>query len=95
VRQLAHVPIVLNPQPRLARSPSSDRATAGYFARFDQVTPFLRAQAANILRLLILAPAGLLLVLVGLMLLTGRVEIGGPIIGGVMLIGFGAAQFGR
>jgi hypothetical protein len=66
-----------------------------FVAALDQVTPFLRAQAANILRLLILALAGLLFVLVGLMLLTGRVEIGGPIIGGVMLIGFGAAQFGR
>jgi hypothetical protein len=29
------------------------------------------------------------------MLLTGRVGIGKPIIAGVLLIGFGAAQFGR
>ncbi len=61
----------------------------------DQIMLCLRAQAANILRLLILALVGLLFVLVGLMILTGRVEIGGPIIGGVLLIGFGAAQFGR
>jgi hypothetical protein len=66
-----------------------------FVAALDQVTPFLRAQAANILRLLILALVGLLFVLVGLMILTGRVEIGGPIIGGALLIGFGAAQFGR
>jgi hypothetical protein len=38
---------------------------------------------------------GLLFVLVGLMILTGRVEIGGPIMGSVLLIGFGATQFGR
>src|SRR5690349_4105862 len=60
-----------------------------------QVALNWRAQAAAILRLLILALVGLLFVLVGLMLLTGRVEIGGPIMGGVLLIGFGAAQFGR
>ena len=66
-----------------------------FVAALDQVTPFLRTQAAHILRLLILALVGLLFVLVGLMLLTGRVEIGGPIMGSVLLIGFGAAQFGR
>ena len=66
-----------------------------FVAALDQVAPFLRAQAANILRLLILTLVGLLFVLVGLMILTGRVEIGGPIMGGVVLIGFGAAQFGR
>jgi hypothetical protein len=58
-------------------------------------TRCLRARAATILRLLILVLVGLLFVLVGLMILTGRVEIGGPIMGSVLLIGFGAAQFGR
>ena len=59
----------------------------------DQITPYLRAQAADILRLLILLLVGLLFVLVGLMILTERVEIGGPIMGSVLLIGFSAAQF--
>ena len=59
----------------------------------DQVAAYLRAQAATILRLLILALVGLLFVLVGLIMLTGRVEIGGPIVAGVLLIGVGAAQF--
>jgi len=66
-----------------------------FVAVSDQVAPFLRTQAANILRLLILALVGLLFVLVGLMILTGRVEIGGPLIGSVLLIGLGAAQIGR
>ena len=66
-----------------------------FVAVLDQVTPGLRAQAANILRLLILTLVGLLFVLVGLIILTGRVEIGGPIMGSVLLLGFGAAQFGR
>jgi hypothetical protein len=61
----------------------------------DQITYGLRAQAAPLMRLLILALVGLLFVLVALVILTGRVEIGGPIMGGVLLIGFGAAQFGR
>ena len=60
-----------------------------------QVALGLRARAAATLRLLILVLVGLLFVLVGLTILSGRVEIGGPIIGGVLLIGFGAAQFGR
>jgi hypothetical protein len=66
-----------------------------FVAALDQVMPYLRAQAAHILRLLILVLVGLLFLLVGLMILTGRVEIGGPIMGSVLLIGFGAAQFGR
>jgi hypothetical protein len=57
--------------------------------------PFLHAQAASILRLLILVLVGLLFVLIGLALLTGRVEIAAPIVGSVLFIGFSAAQFGR
>jgi len=64
-------------------------------ARPDQVTPYVPDQATTILRVLILTLVGLLFLLVGLMLLTGRVEIGGPIMGGVLLIGFVAAQFRR
>ena len=55
----------------------------------------LRVQAGHILRLMILVLVALLLVLVGLVVVTGRGDIGGPIIGGVLLIGFSAAQFGR
>ena len=66
-----------------------------YVAARDRAAYGLRAQAANILRMLILVLVGLQFVLVGLMLLTGRVEIGGPIIGGVLLVAFGAAQFRR
>ena len=66
-----------------------------FVAALDQVTLCFRAQAPNILRLLILTLVGLLFVLVGLIILTGRVEIGGPIMGSVLLVGFGAAQFGR
>ena len=66
-----------------------------FVATLDRISPGLRAQAAAILRTLILALVGLLFVLVGLMLVTGRVEVGGPILGGVLLAGFGASQFAR
>ena len=61
----------------------------------DRGAQIVRAQAGPILRLMILVLVALLLVLVGLVVVTGRGEIGGPIIGGVLLIGFSAAQFGR
>jgi hypothetical protein len=61
----------------------------------DTAAPLLRAHTASILRLLILVLVGLLFVLIGLVLLTGRVEIGVPIVGSVLFIGFSAAQFGR
>ena len=61
----------------------------------DRAVSGLRNQSARIMRMLVLVLMVLQLVLVGLMLLTGRVEVGGPIIGGVLLIGLGAAQFGR
>ena len=66
-----------------------------FVAALDQVTLYLHAQAANILRLMIFVLVGLLFVLAGLIILTERVEIGGPIMGSVLLISFGAAQFGR
>jgi hypothetical protein len=74
---------------------SSAPIWASYYQIRMAVRDQLRAQAANTLRLLILVLVGLLFVLLGLMLLTGRVEIGGPILGSVLLISFGAAQFGR
>jgi hypothetical protein len=54
-----------------------------------------RTQAASILRLLILVLVALLFVLIGLVLLTGRVELGVPIIGSVLFISFSASHFGR
>jgi hypothetical protein len=62
---------------------------------FETAAHFLRAQAAAILRLLVLVLVGLLFVLIGLALLTGHTEIGAPIIGIVLFAGFSAAQFGR
>jgi len=38
---------------------------------------------------------GLLLIFVGLMCLTGRYEIGVPVLGSVLLIGLGAAHYAR
>jgi hypothetical protein len=78
-----------------SRTPIAVGRRQAFVSALDQIAPRLHAQAATILRLLILALVALLFVLVGLMLLTGRVEIGGPILGGVLLIGVGAAQFGR
>ena len=63
--------------------------------RIEPVTHFLRAHMAAILRYLILLLVGLLFIFVGLVLLTDRVEIGVPIIAGVLFIGFSAAQFSR
>jgi hypothetical protein len=76
-----------------ASSWASRRRT--FAAERDRAAYGARAQSATMMRMLILLLVFLQFVLVGLMLLTGRVEIGGPIIGGVLLIGFGAAQFGR
>jgi hypothetical protein len=61
----------------------------------DRAVPFLRAQAAGIFRLLVLLLVVLLFVLVGLVIVTGRGEIGGPILGSILFIGFSATQFGR
>jgi len=57
-----------------------------FVAALGQVTPYLHTRAANILRLMILVLVGLLFVLAGLMILTERVEIGGPIMGSVLLM---------
>lgn len=64
-------------------------------ATLDQLILRSCAQAAAMLRMLILTLVGLLFVLLGLMILTGRVEVGGPIMVGVLLAGLGAAQFAR
>ena len=79
---------------------ASSAATVGsprqtVVAACDRGAQIVRAQAGPILRLMILVLVALLLVLVGLVVVTGRGEIGCPVIGGVLLIGFGAAQFGR
>jgi hypothetical protein len=82
LKTTSSAPLGANPQRTLA-------------AARDRATRAVSAQAATILRALILALVVLQFVLVALTLLTGRVEIGGPIAGGVLLIGLGAAQFGR
>ena len=76
-------------------APSWADRQRSFVAARERAAYRLRAQSARIMRMLILVLVALQLVLVGLMLLTGRVEIGGPILAGVLLIGFGAAQFGR
>jgi len=48
---------------------------------------------ARVLRLLVLTLIALLLVFVVLMPLTGHYEIGASVIGSILLIGFGAAQY--
>ena len=66
------------------------------FARvFLALLSRLRAHNAAILRLLILALLALLLAFVGLLLTTGRMEVGLPVLGGVLFIGFAASQIGR
>jgi hypothetical protein len=37
----------------------------------------------------------LLCVFIGLVLATGRFEVGAPVIGGILFAGFGASQFAR
>jgi hypothetical protein len=61
----------------------------------DTAAHFIRTHAVGILRLLILVLVGLLFILAGLVLLTGKVEIGVPILAGVLFSGFSAAQFSR
>jgi hypothetical protein len=78
-----------------SRAPTWARHQRTFAAARERAVYRVRAQSAQILRLLILVLVVLQLVLAGLMLLTGRAEVGAPIIGGVLLIGLGAAQFGR
>lgn len=49
----------------------------------------------GVLRALVLALVALLLLFVGLMPWTGHYEVGAPVLGSILLIGFGAAQFAR
>jgi hypothetical protein len=49
----------------------------------------------GVLRALVLALVALLLVFAGLMAWTGRYELGAPVLGGILLISFGAAQYAR
>jgi hypothetical protein len=61
----------------------------------ERAAHIFRTQAASVLRLMILVLVALLFVLIGLVLLTGRVELGVPIIGSVLFISFSASHFGR
>lgn len=80
-----------------ASAPTWRRRQPGFVAAFDHAAPLWPVQIAStgLLRLMILVLVGLLFVLMGVVAVTGHVEIGGPIIGGVLFIGFSAAQFGR
>jgi hypothetical protein len=49
----------------------------------------------RMLRALVLALIALIVIFVGLMELTGQYEAGVPVIGGILLIGLGAAQYAR
>jgi len=50
---------------------------------------------ALILRALVLLLIVLLLIFVGLMNMTGRYDVGGPVLGSILLIGLGAANYAR
>jgi hypothetical protein len=52
-------------------------------------------RAAIALRALVLLLIVLLLIFVGLMHLTGGYHVGGPVLGSILLIGFGAANYAR
>jgi hypothetical protein len=47
------------------------------------------------LRVLVLLLIVLLLIFVGLMHMTGGYHVGGPVLGSILLIGLGAAHYGR
>jgi hypothetical protein len=49
----------------------------------------------SILRVLVLLLFVLLLLFIGLMTITGGYEVGGPVLGSILLIGFGAANYTR
>jgi hypothetical protein len=61
----------------------------------DSVVQFWRNDAAAIFRLMILLLVGLLFVLLTVVVLTGRFEIGTLVIAGVLFTGFSGAQFSR
>ena len=50
---------------------------------------------AILLRALVLLLIVLLLIFVGLMHTTGRYDVGGPVLGSVLLIGLGATHYAR
>jgi hypothetical protein len=57
--------------------------------------PRPRLQAAIGLRALVLLLIVLLLIFVGLMHVTGGYHVGGPVLGSILLIGLGAANYAR
>jgi len=48
-----------------------------------------------VLRALVLLLIVLLLIFVGLMNMTGNYDVGGPVLGSILLIGLGAANYAR
>ena len=57
--------------------------------------PIRTPRPAIILRTLVLLLVVLLLIFVGLMHATGSYDVGGPVLGSVLLIGLGAANYTR
>ena len=49
----------------------------------------------HVLRALVLVLVALMLIFVSLMQLTGHYETGAPVLGSILLIGLGAAQYAR
>ena len=65
--------------------------------RYSQshVLPRSTPRAAIALRALVLLLIVLLLIFVGLMHVTGGYHVGGPVLGSILLIGLGAANYAR
>jgi hypothetical protein len=59
------------------------------------VSALARTSAAIVMRALVLLLAVLLLLFAGLMCLTGRYELGVLVVGGVLFVGLGAANYAR
>jgi hypothetical protein len=62
---------------------------------YRHVLPRATPRHALILRALVLLLIVLLLIFVGLMHMTGSYDVGGPVLGSILLIGLGAANYAR
>ena len=85
------VPIVFHNHPK--RRPQSRSTPMRSSQR--RVLPGATPRAAIVLRALVLLLIMLLLIFVGLMHLTGGYHVGGPVLGSILLIGLGAANYAR
>ena len=81
------------PQSRSTAMRYSQRHVLPHSASPSALRPEIRARAA--MRALVLLLIVLLLIFVYLMNITGAYHVGGPVLGSVLLIGFGAANYAR